>query len=505
MKKPNNRRSNRSSIADSSPKSAIHEDEQQQPHCDNRADVLEKENEALKREIEDMKNKLATVSPNSIEKHKEDDDDSINSQKFIALEEQVTQLRKKLSVFSQLSAQKQISSSQKKKNGGGGEATLNEIQRLKAHKVQLLCKMKLESVQSRLSRASLEKQVLQLKKDHRRKDYELRKLLALNEKQKLVLQRKTEEASMATKRLKDLLESRKASSHRTSGQDAKSSQNPGVQGIELELKIDARVEDIRADYERQMEEMADEVLKYEEEAEMLREENFRCQLQQKEADCMVRESELRELKEEVFKLSNVVNQLGIPKAKVHMKRLDVDPVKPCVSSGSSSYYSFQSEDSGGNNVVLGKSTERVCCSCSKRSLCKTSKCECLAAFGSCGTGCGCTASKCKNRKDDSLQQEVAIDTAQSLGNTETEKGIAVPQASDMDNDNLPRRKPLSEIGNAVVNPSPKKPGKKTRGRKQVSQLDMAESSSLIPETAERTNMAVTVKPTRLTRAKRSAV
>lgn len=34
-----------------------------------------------------------------------------------------------------------------------------------------------------------------------------------------VLQRKTEEASMATKRLKDVLESRKASSRETSGQE----------------------------------------------------------------------------------------------------------------------------------------------------------------------------------------------------------------------------------------------------------------------------------------------
>lgn len=44
----------------------------------------------------------------------------------------------------------------------------------------------------------------------------MHKLLALNQRQKMVLQRKTEEAAMAYKRLKELLESRKALSHEIS-------------------------------------------------------------------------------------------------------------------------------------------------------------------------------------------------------------------------------------------------------------------------------------------------
>ncbi|EEF48627.1 conserved hypothetical protein [Ricinus communis] len=510
MKKPS-RRSKRTSVADSPPRSSICDDkERQQQHCDKRGDELEKENEALKREIEELKSKLVNVSPNfndSLQKQKKDDD---NSQKFVALEEQVMQLKKKLNGLSQLSAQKQ-NSSQKKKNS---DSTFEEIQRLKAQKVQLLCKMKLESVQFRLSRASLEKEILQLKKDQRRKDYEMRKLQALNEKQKLVLQRKTEEALMATKRLKELLESRKASSHRTS--DAKSGQSPGVQGIELELRIAARVEEIRSDFERQMEEMADEVRKYEEEAEMLKEEKFRCLLQDKEVDCTVRVSELRDLKEEIVRLSNVVNQLGIPKAE-HRKKLDVDLVKPSVSFGSRIDFmdTPELEDCGGKNVVVGKSTQGAGCSCGKRSLCKTSKCACLAAFGSCGTGCGCTASRCTNRgvssikMDDSLQREVTQDMMHSSATSETEKGTVVSQPADLDNDNVPRRKPLSDIGNTVASPSPKKPGKKIRGRKAVAQLDIVEPSFSIPEVAvgpkeaERTDPAVADKPIRLTRAKRS--
>lgn len=86
----------------------------------------------------------------------------------------------------------------------------------------------------------------QLKKEGRRNEYEMHKLLALNQRQKMVskslcgmafiyrniysllytcqvLQRKTEEANMATKRLKELLESKKTS-RETPGHNA-----PGIQ------------------------------------------------------------------------------------------------------------------------------------------------------------------------------------------------------------------------------------------------------------------------------------
>lgn len=205
--KKGNRRSKRSSIADSSSPS---KDESDQPHqnqdCDKRVHDLEKENEALKREIEELKEKdgAKISSPisvgGSVGKRKQDD-----IQKLRNLEEQVMELKKKLNAHSQLSKLKQ-------KTCESGRP--DEIQRLKAQKVQLLCKMKLDSVQFRLSKASLEREVLQMKKEQRRNQYEMRKLLALNQRQKLVLQRKTEEASMAAKRLKGLLESRKALSQK---------------------------------------------------------------------------------------------------------------------------------------------------------------------------------------------------------------------------------------------------------------------------------------------------
>uniref|UniRef100_A0ACD5YZ84 Uncharacterized protein n=1 Tax=Avena sativa TaxID=4498 RepID=A0ACD5YZ84_AVESA len=94
----------------------------------------------------------------------------------------------------------------------------------------------------------------ELKKEGRRNEYEMHKLLALNQKQKMVLQRKTEEAAMATKRLKDLLEAKKSSrdTHGTSGS--------GIQAlmrtIDDELEVTVRAYELRSHYERQIQERA---------------------------------------------------------------------------------------------------------------------------------------------------------------------------------------------------------------------------------------------------------
>ncbi|CAK7347262.1 unnamed protein product [Dovyalis caffra] len=444
--KKGNRRSKRSSIADSSlPSKDDNNQPQQNQDYEKRVHELEKENEVLKREIEELKDKAAAniSSPisvaGSVRKRKQDD-----IQKLQNLEEQVMESKKKLNAHSQLSKLKQ-------KNGESGR--LDEIQRLKAQKVQLQCKIKLDSVQFRLSKASLEREVLQMKKEQRRNQYEMRKLLALNQRQKLVLHRKTEEASMATKRLNDLLESRKALSQKTSG--AKTGYNAGSQGIELELKVAARVEEIRSEYERQMEEMGDEVRKFEEEAEMLRQENFRCLLQDKEVECAVKDGELRDLKEEVTRLSSLVSRLGMAKPQVNSRNPQVGAVQSSVSVGSSIELlgtdMYESECSGGNIVAMGKSASGACCSCSRKSLCKTTKCKCRAAGGSCGMHCGCAASKCTNRKvlsmaDDSPQAEVA-QKLHGSSSSETGNDAIMSQSTELNNYLQPLRKPLSEIGN----------------------------------------------------------
>ncbi|MED6204170.1 Kinesin-like protein KIN-4A [Stylosanthes scabra] len=150
--------------------------------------------------------------------------EDIHAQKLKELE---AQLKKKQESQVQLTKQKQKSDETTKK-------LQDEIQAIKAQKVQLQHRIKQEAKQFRQWKASREKELLQFEsdcsksckkvnikntgqvKEGRRNEYERHKLQALNQRQKMVLQRKTEEAAMATKRLKELLEARKASSRDTS-------------------------------------------------------------------------------------------------------------------------------------------------------------------------------------------------------------------------------------------------------------------------------------------------
>ncbi|KAJ4832843.1 hypothetical protein Tsubulata_001925 [Turnera subulata] len=486
MKKPN-RRSKRSSVADSSSPATDEgniPESQREPGCESRVRDLEVENRALKREIEELREKLDNLPSTPLD-----------GKRRVKQDDPVSELKKKLSSQSKLSAQR---------HKGSGDERIDEIRRLKAQRVQLLCKIKLDSVQFRLAKASLEKEVLQLKKEQRRNAYEMHKLLTLNQRQKRVLQRKTEEASMATKHLNGLLESRKASSSRTSG--TRTGTSPGIQGTELELKVQARVEEIQSEFERQMEEMADELRKFEEEAEMLKEENYRLLLQDKETECVARDSDLRDLKVEVAQLSNLVNQLG--RAKAH-----VEPVKSSASGGSSSVQLDMnaSESHCGENIAaIGKSGSGVCCSCSKKSLCKTSKCECRATQGSCGPRCGCAFSKCTNRElliklDDSLQLKQPQSHVHESDTLDAKNGIVTCQPAELNNDCQPQRKPLREVGNTLNNSSPGKPGKKARRQNAVTQVGVAD---LLAENAGcQTNAGklaptdIPVKQTRVTRSR----
>nr|GEV02475.1 kinesin-like protein KIN-4C [Tanacetum cinerariifolium] len=228
-------------------------------HYEKKVQDLEQEKRNLQKEIEQLRCNLANISSTS--------DDSTQKlkenylQKLTFLESQVAELKKKQDAQAQLLRQKQRSDEAAKR-------LQDEIHRIKTQKVQLQQKIKQESEQFRLWKASREKEVLQLKKEGRRNEYEMHKLLALNQRQKMVLQRKTEEASMATKRLKDVLESRK-----TSRETYGSSSGPGVQAllkaIEHELEVTVRVHEVRCEYERQKEErlkMAKEVAELKDEA-----------------------------------------------------------------------------------------------------------------------------------------------------------------------------------------------------------------------------------------------
>ncbi|KAL9680912.1 hypothetical protein QQ045_012693 [Rhodiola kirilowii] len=127
-----------------------------------------------------------------------------HTQKLKSLEAQISDLMKKQENQVQLLKQKE-------KSEEAAKRLQQEIQFIKAQKVQLQNKIKQEAEQFRQWKASREKELLQLRKDGRKNEYEKLKLQALNNRQKLVLQRKTEEAAMATKRLKELLESKKSS------------------------------------------------------------------------------------------------------------------------------------------------------------------------------------------------------------------------------------------------------------------------------------------------------
>lgn len=173
-----------------------------------------------------------------------------HSQKLKSLEAQIQDLKKKQENQVQLLKQKQ-------KSDEAAKRLQDEIQSIKAQKVQLQHKIKQEAEQFRQWKASREKELLQLKKEGRRNEYERHKLLALNQRQKMVLQRKTEEAAMATKRLKELLEARKSSGrensvtsngHVANGQGNEKSLQ---RWLDHELEVMVNVHEVRHEYEKQ--------------------------------------------------------------------------------------------------------------------------------------------------------------------------------------------------------------------------------------------------------------
>ncbi|XP_008795899.1 kinesin-like protein KIN-4A isoform X1 [Phoenix dactylifera] len=174
----------------------------------------------------------------------------IHLQKLKSLEAQISELKKKQENQVQLLKQKQKSDEAAKK-------LQDEIQFIKAQKVQLQHKIKQEAEQFRLWKASREKELLQLRKEGRRNEYERHKLQALNQRQKLVLQRKTEEAAMATKKLKELLEARKSSARDNSvtgngNSPANQINEKSLQRwLDHELEVMVHVHEVRAEYEKQ--------------------------------------------------------------------------------------------------------------------------------------------------------------------------------------------------------------------------------------------------------------
>ncbi|XVF39644.1 hypothetical protein PTKIN_Ptkin01aG0050200 [Pterospermum kingtungense] len=471
MKKPNRRSKQKSGGSDSSSSwpSIVSGDKE---NHDKRIRDLEEENDALKREIEELRSKIGDVTPSSCAGVKKlDQGYPQNSKIFVG---KVVDL-KKLGIQSQLSAQKAKSGTPKRLQ--------DEIQRLKVQKVQLQCKMKLESMQFRLCKSSLEKEILQLKKEQRRNKYEKHVLSILNQRQKHVLQRKTEEASVAAKRLKELMQSRKASSGKIAG--GKKGSKIGTQGItEHDFEFKMKLDEVCAKYENRIGKMVDEIKKLELELEMLREEKSRSQY----SEAAVNDSELIDLREEVAKLSCMVSQMNLSKAQlVQADKSQIDMVQTSVSVGSNIHKSDMDISQSANSeetIALIEKPTGLCCSCSKKSLCKTLKCECRSKGSNCGMSCGCAMAKCTNREkvsfklDDTLHPEMTEDTVPD--NIQEEKATVedamllenevVEKLPKMNEDCGPRRQPFREIGNTMKTIAGKR-GPRKKVQKAVLQSD----------------------------------
>ncbi|AES59395.1 putative plus-end-directed kinesin ATPase [Medicago truncatula] len=179
--------------------------------------------------------------------HKSED---IHAQKLKALEAQILDMKKKQDSQVQLLKQKQ-------KSDEAAKRLQDEIQSIKAQKVQLQQRIKQEAEQFRQWKASREKELLQLKKEGRRNEFERHKLQALNQRQKMVLQRKTEEAAMATKKLKELLEARKSSNRDASvtvngsGTTKQSNEKSLQRWVDHELEVMVKEHEVRFEYEKQ--------------------------------------------------------------------------------------------------------------------------------------------------------------------------------------------------------------------------------------------------------------
>ncbi|KAF7830599.1 kinesin-like protein KIN-4A isoform X1 [Senna tora] len=185
---------------------------------------LEDEKRTVQRERDHLLAEVENLSASSDGQTQKLED--IHAQKLKSLEAQILDLKKKQESQVQLLKQKQ-------KSDEAAKRLQDEIQSIKAQKVQLQQRIKQEAEQFRQWKASREKELLQ------------------------VLQRKTEEAAMATKRLKELLEARKSSNRDTSaisngnGTNGQSNEKSLQRWLDHELEVMVKEHEVRFEYEKQ--------------------------------------------------------------------------------------------------------------------------------------------------------------------------------------------------------------------------------------------------------------
>ncbi|KAK4796179.1 hypothetical protein SAY86_028505 [Trapa natans] len=217
-------------------------------HFGKKITELEDEKRAVQKERDRLLVEVENLSANTDGQTQKMKD--MHAQKLKMLEAQILDLKRKQENQVELSKQKQ-------KSDEAAKRLQEEIQAIKAQKVQLQHRMKQEMEQFRRWKASREKELLQLRKEGRRNEYERHKLQALNQRQKLVLQRKTEEAAMATKRLKELLEARKSNMRDScvtsngSGINGQSNEKYLQKWLDHEIELMVNVHEVRFEYKKQ--------------------------------------------------------------------------------------------------------------------------------------------------------------------------------------------------------------------------------------------------------------
>ncbi|XP_052886139.1 kinesin-like protein KIN-4A isoform X1 [Gossypium arboreum] len=211
-------------------------------HFGKKIQELEDEKRAVQQERDRLLAEIENLSAGS-EGQKQRVQD-IHAQKLMSLEAQILDFKRKQENQVQVLKLKHKSDEATKR-------LQDEIQFIKAQKVQLQHRIKQEAEQFRQWKASREKELLQLRKEGRRNEYERHKLQAINQRQKMVLQRKTEEAAMATKRLKELLEARKSSARDNTGMLLQTNEKALQRWLEHELEVMVNVHEVRFEYESQ--------------------------------------------------------------------------------------------------------------------------------------------------------------------------------------------------------------------------------------------------------------
>ncbi|KAK4770489.1 hypothetical protein SAY87_031021 [Trapa incisa] len=235
----------------------------------------------------------------------------------------------------------------------------------------------------------------------------------------------------------------------------------------------------------------------------------RCQLRDKEVDCREKDSEIQDLKEKVVKLSTVIRQMEMQKAEaelIQQQNMLMKEQEKTVSSGGSDTsfgtrsYSLRRQELRNSihapeDMDTSESEASDCdnpddddgewpvCSCSAKSQCKTSKCECRSMGAVCGASCGCTSTVCNNRETHANVASVTTDDSPKEDSSEKPSELISQGASLLQSafgekpvahntgDSGSKRKPLSDIGNKPVRPDDSKRNRRKKwGKKAAVQL-----------------------------------